>query len=100
MDEEILGVLAKHQYVGLVHKKGRSSKKVLEVTLKYKEHEGVIRSVQFLSKPSRHLYVGYRDIKPVRHGYGLLVLSTPRGILAGQEARKMKVGGEMLFKIW
>ncbi len=59
-----------------------------------------IRGLKFLSKPSRRLYVGYKEIKKVKSGHGLLVLSTSKGILSGEEAKKMKIGGQLLFEIW
>jgi small subunit ribosomal protein S8 len=99
MDERVLEILKEYKYVEDFEKKGRGAKRILDIKLKYHDNEGVINEIKFFSKPSRHLYVGYKEIRPVRHGYGLLVLSTPNGVMAGQEARKMKVGGEMLFQI-
>ena len=61
---------------------------------------GKIGSVKLVSKPSRRIYAGYRELRPVKSGLGLLVVSTPRGIMSGKEARKMKLGGEVLFEIW
>lgn len=101
MDERVLDVLKKNKYIGDYSKKGRSIKKVFDIKLKYLEgKEGVIQGVKFISKPSRRIYIGYRELKPVRQGYGLLVISTPQGIMTGKEAKKMKLGGEILFKIW
>jgi len=100
MDEAVLKILVKNKFVKDFEKKGRGVKKILSIDLKYNEGEGAISGIKFISKPSRRLYIGYKEIKPVKHGYGLLVLSTPKGILTGQEAKKMKVGGEMLFEIW
>jgi small subunit ribosomal protein S8 len=53
-----------------------------------------------LSKQSRRVYSSFRDIKPVKNGYGKLILSTPEGVKTGEEAKKAKVGGELLFEIW
>ncbi len=100
MDESILELLKKNNYIKDLEKKGKGAKRTLDVKLKYENKEGVIKDVKFVSKPSRRLYIGYKDIKPVKHGYGLLILSTPQGIITNKEARKMKVGGEMLFQIW
>jgi small subunit ribosomal protein S8 len=55
---------------------------------------------RMLSKPSRHIYSGYRELRPVRQHYGLAVLTTPQGIMTNKEAKKQKVGGEYLFEIW
>lgn len=100
MDERILGILAKNGYVDGFEKKGRGPKKVLSVKLKYENGEGVINGIKFISKPSRRLYGGYKEMKPVKRGYGLLVVSTPEGIMTGAEAKKTRVGGEFLFEIW
>ena len=93
-------LLAKHKFIEEVSKKGRMPKRALELKLKYKNGQGAIQGVRFLSRPSRRLYAGYKEIKPVRQGYGLLALSTPKGILDGKTAKKEKVGGQLLFEIW
>ncbi|MEK7086724.1 MAG: 30S ribosomal protein S8, partial [Patescibacteria group bacterium] len=46
------------------------------------------------------VYAGYKDFKRVRSGYGLLVVSTSKGIMSGAEARKQKIGGQVLFEVW
>ncbi len=100
MDERILEVLEENGYIKDFEKKGRGTKRILEINLRYSEGKKIIERIKFISKSSRRLYTGYAEIKPVRHGYGLLVMSTPKGILTGKEAKKMKVGGELLFEIW
>jgi len=99
MDLAILELLEKHKFISGVAKKGRMPKRILDVTLKYENKKGAIQRVRFLSIPSRRLYIGYKDIKPVRQGYGLLVLSTPKGIMDGKTAYKQKIGGQLLFDI-
>ena len=100
MDKAVLDILEKKNFVGAVEVKGRAPKKVLEINLKYINGKGVINGVNILSKPSRHLYTGYEDIRPVKQGFGLLVVSTSKGIMDGQSARKAKLGGELLFEVW
>ena len=74
---------------------------VLRVYLKYgSEQESAIYSLKRMSKPSRRLYVKSKDIKPVYNGTGIAILSTSRGIMADRQARKEKVGGELLCTIW
>lgn len=101
MKMTIAKLLEREGYIEGAQKKGKKNGKVIEIELKYKE-DGVarIRGSKRMSKPSRRLYVGVRDIQPVMSGYGLLVLSTPKGILGGREAAKERVGGEVLFSIW
>jgi len=74
--------------------------KTLEVTLSYKEGAHSIRGVKRISKPGRRLYTKVTDIHPVKFGQGHIILSTPAGIVTGEEARAKKVGGEQLFIIW
>jgi len=59
-----------------------------------------IKDLKRVSKLSVRKYSGYRDIRPVKYGHGLAVLSTPLGIISGKDARSKKVGGELLFTIW
>ena len=97
---EIVNLLEKEGYVGSVSKKGKKAKKVIEVGIAYIDKKPRIADAVRVSKPSRRIYMGVNDIRPVRHGYGLTVLSTPKGIMTDKEARKEHVGGEALFKIW
>jgi small subunit ribosomal protein S8 len=53
-----------------------------------------------VSKPSRRIYKKWTEIRPVKNGFGMLVLSTPKGIVTDKVARKEKVGGEAMFEIW
>ena len=59
-----------------------------------------ITDFKVMSKPSRRLHIGYRDLKAVKQNYGLSILSTPAGVMSNREARKQKVGGEYLFEVW
>ena len=100
-DFAIAEVLAKNNYLENVVKKGRMPKRIIEIKLKYdKDGKGVINDIKILSKPSRRLYGGYREFHPIKQGYGLAVVSTPKGTMTAKEARKAKVGGQLLFEIW
>jgi len=79
---------------------GATEHEMLDIALKYDDGQGAISGVRIVSRPSRHLYTGVRDIRPVRSGYGMAVMSTPKGILSGSAARREGVGGEVLFEIW
>ena len=88
-------------FVKSVEKKGKKVKKTIDVTLVY-DAAGTpkIQGVKRISKPGRRLYRSVNDIVPVRYGHGAIILSTPKGVLTGTEARKAQVGGEALFEIW
>ena len=92
--------LEKAGYVKQISKKVKKGQPMLEVSLVYTDKRPKITEVERISKQSRRVYFGMKDIHSVRSGSGLLILSTPKGILLGKEARKEQVGGEALFKIW
>ncbi|MCB0413603.1 MAG: 30S ribosomal protein S8 [Bdellovibrionales bacterium] len=74
---------------------------LMRVYLKYdKEGNHVISQVHRISKPSRRVYIRSNEIKPVRSGFGLSVLSTNKGIISGDDAANQNVGGELLFEMW
>ncbi|MFZ8805197.1 MAG: 30S ribosomal protein S8 [Candidatus Calescibacterium sp.] len=77
----------------------------LKIILKYFYPEprvkvSVIRGIQRISKPGRRVYIKAKDIQLVFGGTGILLLSTPKGILSSVKAKKMNVGGEVIAKIW
>lgn len=83
-----------------VEKRGKKVKKTLLIELAYDGERSKIRGADRVSKPGRRLYAGVHEVKPVKFGKGKLILSTPQGILTGDEARKKNVGGEQLFTMW
>ena len=100
MKQAIFECLKKEGYVNDISKKIKKDQPVLEVNLVYAGGKPKITEVERISKQSRRVYFGMKDIHKVRNGSGLLVLSTPKGILSGKEARAQHVGGEALFRIW
>ncbi len=93
-------LLVKHGYVTSVTKKGKTAKKYLELVIAYTDQAPRITDVKRISKPSRRVYKGVKEIISVRQGQGLAVYSTPAGLLTDREAKKAKVGGELLFTLW
>lgn len=98
MNTELAKLLKKEGYIADFEK--RPKRNALEVMLVYKEGVSAINDAKRISKPSRRMYMGVRDIKPVKRGRGILVLSTPKGLLTGRDATKERVGGEVLFELW
>jgi small subunit ribosomal protein S8 len=97
----IAEILAREGYVGEVNKKKSTSPSgTLSIALNYKNGRPAVSGFKRISKPSRRMYLGVRDVHPVKRGFGLLVLSTPAGIVSGKEAVQKRVGGEALFEIW
>ena len=81
-----------------------SAQKVLRIRLKYvgerRDRRSVITGLERISRPGRRVYTGKRDIPWVLSGMGIAILSTPKGVMTGQKARQMGVGGEVICKIW
>lgn len=96
----IAEVLKKEGFIKDFSKKGKKVLKNLEVELVYENNEPKVNDVQRVSKVSKRIYFGADQIRSVRQGFGKLILTTPKGIMTDREARKQKVGGEPLFKIW
>lgn len=82
----------------------KTPQKILRINLKYigdrRQRKAVITGLVRISKPGRRIYTHKREIPWVRSGMGVAILSTPKGIMTGQEAQKIGVGGEILCKVW
>ena len=100
MDIAVGNILVKAEYLHSVEEKTIGKKKYIEVQLAYQEGKSVLNDFRLLSKPSRHLYSGYREMRAIKQGYGLAVISTSQGVMSGAQAKKEKVGGERLFEVW
>lgn len=98
---DILDILEKEKFIKKAETKGKKNKKVIDITLAYDE-KGFpsIQHIQKISKPSKRIYMPVKKIFPIQYGKGLLVISTPKGIVSDKNARKEKVGGEILCEIW
>lgn len=100
LNHEVAKLLVRYRFLKDVQKRTSDKKLFLDIRLAYNEGAPRFQDFKIFSKPSRRLYQGYRDVKQVRQGYGIGVLSTPAGVLSNTEARDKKVGGEYLFQIW
>jgi small subunit ribosomal protein S8 len=104
--ESIAKILQEEGYIAgyeLVDGKVANSK-VLRIQLKYigerRERKPVITGMERVSRPGRRVYTGKQEIPWVLSGIGIAILSTPKGVMTGQRARQLGVGGEVLCKIW
>jgi len=78
-----------------------NKRKVLRLYLKYGPNkQSVISGLRRISKPGRRVYRGRTEIKPVIGGLGINIITTPRGIMSGRQARRQGVGGEILCEVW
>lgn len=73
---------------------------VIEVTLKYNNNQAVIKGLRRISKPGLRKYTDVENLPKVLHGLGIAIISTSKGVMTDSEARKQKVGGEVLAYIW
>jgi small subunit ribosomal protein S8 len=100
LNYNIAKLLVRYGFLKEVAKRTTDKKHFMDIKLAYGDDKQRTIDFTIVSKPSRRMYTGYRDIRPVRQGYGIGVLSTPDGIMSNAEAFKKKVGGEYLFQIW
>ncbi len=96
--ESIAHALKKTGYISSVGTK--KDTRELELGIVYFDGNPRINGVERISKSSRRIYLKSADIRVFRSGFGNTFLSTPKGILVDMDAKKLKVGGEVLFKIW
>lgn len=98
--EAVAKILEKEGYVASVTKKGKKFDATLEIGLISDEYGPRVKGVERVSKLSKRVYAGAKDIRPVKQGHGILVITTPKGLKTDAEARKEGIGGELLFKVW
>lgn len=100
LKHNIADVLKTEGFVKNVEKKGKGTKNFLSIDLIVNDRNPKVKGTKRISKPSKRVYKKAGEIRAVKQGYGILVLSTPQGIMAGYKAKKAGVGGEALFSIW
>ena len=97
----VLDVLADEGYIrgySLVEKPGAFPE--FEIELKYFDGEPVIAEISRVSKPGRRVYSSIKDLKPIKNGLGISILSTPKGVMSDTAARDANVGGEILCTVF
>src|SRR4030042_6551614 len=89
-------ILAREGFVQSVEKKAKKTEKFIEIVLKYQDNRRpAIIDVKRISKPGRRMYMGYKDIRSSKQGFGRFIISTSKGIMTDKEVRKNKLGGEV-----
>jgi small subunit ribosomal protein S8 len=98
---EIARILKEEGYITNFKVADEKGKRTLRVFLRYTpDRRSVITDLRRVSRPGSRRYTGKTGIRPVVGGLGIVILSTPRGIMTGQSARKEGVGGELLCEVW
>jgi small subunit ribosomal protein S8 len=99
--ENILSILRNEGFIRSYEVVGHGKKTVLHVELKYAGNkEPVLSHLRRISRPGLRVYSGYQQLPRVLGGMGMLILSTPQGVLTNKDAARQKVGGEVLCEIW
>ncbi len=98
---DILKILEKQNLIVDVEKKGKRTPKTIELSLIYGDDgKPIFSNIKRISKPGRRVYRGFKEINKVKNGVGIGIYSTSKGLLTDRDARKEKVGGEILFEVW
>ncbi|KKQ23497.1 MAG: 30S ribosomal protein S8 [Candidatus Staskawiczbacteria bacterium RIFCSPLOWO2_12_FULL_37_15] len=97
---EVAKVLVQEGLISEVKKAAKGKNKIMKIVLKYDNGISAISGLRRISKPGQRIYGKWSEIKRVRGGYGISVVSTPKGLMTNKEARKQKLGGEVLLEIW
>ncbi|PIP25104.1 MAG: 30S ribosomal protein S8 [Candidatus Nealsonbacteria bacterium CG23_combo_of_CG06-09_8_20_14_all_36_12] len=117
---EIAKILEKEKFIEKTEKKGKKTKRFIEITLKYFKKtpvEGPLRprseasethpfgrpaisGLKRISKPGQRIYTPSKKIKRVKGSYGIAIISTSKGLMTDKEARKQKLGGEVICEVW
>ena len=101
MRAHVLDVLQTEGYIrgyALIEKPGEHPE--FEIELKYFDGAPVIAEISRVSKPGRRVYSSIKDLKPVKNGLGISILSTPKGVMSDNAARDQNVGGEVLCRVY
>ena len=99
--QRVLDVLQDEGYIRgytLVEQPGEFP--TFEIELKYFDGEPVIAEIARVSKPGRRVYSSIKDLKPIKNGLGISILSTPKGVMSDVAARDQNVGGEVLCRVY
>ena len=93
-------ILEREDFVEKTEKKGKKTKRIIEITLKYDSGAPAIFGLKRVSRSGQRIYSKSKELKPVKRGYGLSIISTAGGLMTNREARKKKLGGEVICEVW
>ena len=96
----VLDVLQREGYIRGYSEEVLAGQKGLRIELKYFEGQPAIQHLARISKPGRRVYSGSKELPRIRNGLGVVIVSTPRGVLSDAEAREQNVGGEVLAEVF
>ena len=97
---EIARILKEEGYISNYKTQEEEGRQILRVYLKYSGAESPIRDLARISRPGCRVYIGRDEIKRVQGGLGISIMTTPKGVMTGRQARREGVGGELLCEVW
>jgi small subunit ribosomal protein S8 len=100
LKREMSRLLQEHKYISKYAEIKGTAQNTLRIHLKYTDGKPVIEGLKRISTPGLRKYVDSRSLPRVLGGLGIAIISTPRGLMTDQQARKANVGGEVLCEIW
>ncbi len=101
MKAAIAEIMKKEGYIGGFEEAVKAGRKVLKLKFKYSgKSKNAINMMKRVSSPGRHTYVRAGKLPRVQSGFGTAFITTSKGIMSDKEARKLKIGGEVLFYVW
>lgn len=101
LKQKLAEILVREGFFDKVEKRRKKTQKITEIYLKYSADKSpVISGLKRISKPSQRIYKKSKEIRKIRSGYGIAIVSTSQGLMTDKEARRKKVGGEILCEVW
>ena len=97
---EIAKILMQEGFINEVKKTNRRKDKIIRIILKYNDGAPAISGLRKVSKPGQRIYKKTSEIKSIKGGQGIAIVSTPQGLMTNKKARKLKLGGEVICEIW
>ena len=98
--KNVLDVLVAEGFIRGYAEVSAAGQSEFEIELKYFDGEPVIAEISRVSKPGRRVYSSIKDLKPIKNGLGISILSTPKGVMSDTAARDANVGGEVLCRVY
>ncbi len=93
-------ILEKEGLIGKISIQGRKTRKTIKIELKYDNNKPIISSIKRISKQGQRIYIKRDKLRPIRQGYGFVIISTSQGLMTNKEANKKGLGGELICEVY
>jgi small subunit ribosomal protein S8 len=97
---EIASILLRENLISEAKKTTKGKIKLIKIGLKYDNGVSAISGLKRVSKQGQRIYAGAKELKQVKGGYGISIVTTSKGLMTNKEARKNKLGGEVICEVW